>query len=662
MILTKGLLLNERYRIDSPLGEGAYGQVYLAHDIKLQRACVVKSMVVPEGLPPEEVQELQECFRQEAHLLASLNHPGHPSIPEIFDFFLDSNGNYLVMKYIEGESVQQRFEHAGGQLPWQEAIGYILQVCEALDYLHSHRPEPVIHRDVKPTNILIDSNGRAWLADYGTAQISTRSSQAGLTPLGGTPGYTPLEQWMMKPQPASDVYALGATLHYLITGRDPAKPFYNGFDLELLENHNGRFPPVSEFNPSVPPALDEVVAEALLPNPDHRPTARQWSENLVRMLPRHTAVEPFTFVDGTQAHSVEDLAALCETHWDEAIQYLYDGTFEFWLRSSIFRTDLSAAAQMLLTTEKKAHYGVERFIRTLNPGLPAPRVEVQPPVADFGSISPGQPSVLELTISNTTRGYVPFEVESADPYLKVSPAKGGLHAGHPVQVTAILTPKLLQSGTIDSEIVLRTPGDEQAIPVSARLHLWRIIWDRLGPPLSAPFRWLTTMLYAFGVGAAFTIALLFGLNRWYESGAIYALYLLYVAYPLVPLSLALGAVVGAAIGGWVFSRRRLFRAWCYGLLLAWGGLGLSLFAWLLVTTPLVDPHFRTFFPVAALVLPAALVALAVAPFILVGTRPVSYTTVIFAPLLIVALVVALIFLAQAMQRYGITLPIVFPGG
>jgi tRNA A-37 threonylcarbamoyl transferase component Bud32 len=658
MILTDGQLLNKRYRIEALLSQGAYGQVYLAHDVTLQRACVVKKMIVPEDLSPDEVQELQESFKHEAHLLASLNHPGHPSIPEIFDFFLDASGNYLVMKYIEGESVQQRLERSGGQLSWQEAVGHILQVCDALDYLHGHQPEPVIHRDIKPTNILIDGGGRVWLVDYGTAQASTGGQDgdcSGLSGLGGTPGYTPLEQWLMKARKTSDIYALGATLHYLVTGRNPAEPFRDRFDLEMIEANHGRFPRVCELNPSLPPALETAIAGALRPDPDRRPTARQWGEELAKLLPRRIAAEPFTFVDGERACSVEELATLCESHWEEAIQYLYDGTFELWLRSSVFRVDLAAEAQTLLMTERNAHYGVEKFTRLLAPSLPPPSAEAQPPALDFGALAPGKPSSLELTISNTTRGYTPFELEVDDPRLEVTPASGGLHAGRPIQVTAVLTPKSLQAGPIKAQVVLRTPDDEQHIPVSAHLRLVDVIWGRLGPPLSIPFRWLTATTYAFGTGAAGVIAALFALNLWYNSGAIYPLYLFYIGYPLIPLPMALGALLGAAVGGWVFDRRRLLRAGFYGLLLAWGGLGFSLFALLLAMTPLLNAQFRAYFPLAALVISAVLVALVVTSLVLLGTRPARYTTIVVVPLLIIALVIAALFLLP-LQGYGVVFP------
>jgi tRNA A-37 threonylcarbamoyl transferase component Bud32 len=658
VIITTGQLLNERYRIEALLRQGAYGQVYLVQDIILQRPCVVKKMIVPEDLSPDEVQELQESFEHEAHLLASLNHPGHPSVPEIFDFFLDASGNYLVMKYIDGESVQERLERSGGQLPWQEALGYILQVCSALDYLHGHQPEPVIHRDIKPTNILIDGSGRVWLVDYGTAQASTGCRDDGrpYLALGGTPGYTPLEQWLMKAQPTSDIYALGATLHYLVTGRNPAEPFREGLDLERIEANHGRFPRASKLNPSLPPALEEVIAKALQADPDRRPTASQWAEALAKLLPRRTAAEPFTFVDGNQACTVGELAKLCESHWDEAIQYLYDGTFELWLRSSIFRADLAAEAQTLLMTEKNAHHGVEKFIRALDPSLPAPRVVVQPPAIDFGPLTPGQPSSLVLTVYNATRGYTPFELEADSPLLAVTPASGGLHVERPIQVTAVLSPKSWQSGPIEAELILRTPGGEQHIPVSARLRLVDVIWGRLGPPLSVPFRWLIAATYAFGTSAAFLIAALFALNLWYKSGAIYPLYLLYVGYPLAPLLMSLGAVAGAAVGGWVFDKNRLLPAGVYGLLLAWGGLGFSSFAWLVAMTPLVDAQLLVYLPLAALIIPPLVVALAVTPLVLLGTRPARYTTVVVVPLLIAALVVAALFLPPTLRGYGVLLP------
>lgn len=169
--VSRGRLLQNRYQVIEILGEGGFGAAYLAEDVKLRRKCVVKRMKIPKGTPPQQVQLYQANFEREASLLAKLNHPGHPNIPEIYDYFSDESGNYLVMKYIEGDSL--RGIVSNGPVPWREAVRYIVDVADALSYMHTHgdeEEEPVMHRDIKPDNILLGEDNRVWLVDFGLAK------------------------------------------------------------------------------------------------------------------------------------------------------------------------------------------------------------------------------------------------------------------------------------------------------------------------------------------------------------------------------------------------------------------------------------------------------------------------------------------------------------
>ena len=121
--LTTGRVLQERYRLDEVLGKGGFGAAYLAQDLKLKRVCVVKQMLTPEGTSLKDIELYRANFEREASLLVQLNHPGHPNIPEIYDYFSDAGGNYLVMKYIEGQSLKDVLDQKGeGRIPWREAV------------------------------------------------------------------------------------------------------------------------------------------------------------------------------------------------------------------------------------------------------------------------------------------------------------------------------------------------------------------------------------------------------------------------------------------------------------------------------------------------------------------------------------------------------------
>jgi serine/threonine protein kinase len=165
------------------------------------------------------------------------------------------------------------------------------KVADALIYLHSRKPEPVIHRDIKPANIIIDLEDRVWLVDFGLARAGTSGGAwvlraGGKTVAAGTPGYTPLEQWKMLPSVRSDVYALGATMHHLLTAQDPRDRFasVSQLDLEVLRSHS-RFDPLMKVRPGISPGLSGLVSRCLDANPGRRPAAQQLRSELERLIP-----------------------------------------------------------------------------------------------------------------------------------------------------------------------------------------------------------------------------------------------------------------------------------------------------------------------------------------------------------------------------------------
>ena len=219
-------LQNGRYEVVGQHGQGGMGAAYLARDNELfGRLCVAKQMR-PLFATQSERRKAEDDFRREAEVLTHLNRPGHPRIPEVYGFFVEGLDHYRVMKYIEGESLERRLQRLGRPLAEAEVVRCAAAVADALVYLHSRRPEPVVHRDIKPANIIVDPEDRVWLVDFGLARAATSSGArvvwaAGNTMAAGTPGYTSLEQWQMKPSARSDIYALGATMHHLLTGHDP---------------------------------------------------------------------------------------------------------------------------------------------------------------------------------------------------------------------------------------------------------------------------------------------------------------------------------------------------------------------------------------------------------------------------------------------------------
>ena len=368
--LKTGRILQNRYRLDKILGKGGFGAAYLAQDIKLKRVCVVKQMLAPAGVSDQELALHRANFEREASLLVQLNHPGHPNIPEIYDYFSDAGGNYLVMKYIEGQSLKEVLDKGEGKIPWREAVRYVIDVCSALTYMHTHGAEPVMHRDIKPANILLGNDGRVWLVDFGLAKAKPVKSTGDLmaTQAAGSIGYTPLEQWLGEATTASDVYALGATLHHLVSGEHPIKMMGGEFNMQKLKDLHGQFAPVRKTDKSLPKELDAIIARATDPAHEQRLTPEQIQHELEALISGAQAAALYTFKSGDSAKTVKELVVLCEKYRVEAQDYLYHGDFERWFLL-INRNDLADAAAQAVKQGKHQKDGLEKFLKLILPNL-----------------------------------------------------------------------------------------------------------------------------------------------------------------------------------------------------------------------------------------------------------------------------------------------------
>lgn len=364
-----GHIIQDRYRLDKALGRGGFGAAYLAEDVKLKRRCVVKQMLIKRR-STKELEIYRANFEREAKLLVELNDPGHPTIPEIYDYFSDDSGNYLVMKYIEGRSLKDALEQSQNKLPWREAIRYTIDVCSALNYMHTRGDIPAIHRDIKPANILLGDDGRVWLVDFGLAKANPveSSGDLGATQPSGSLGYTPLEQWLGQAVPTSDVYALGATLHHLVTGLDPLAAYGGEFHVKKLRERHGQFPPLRQIDRALPKGLEEIINRATTVEPEQRPTALQLQQQLEVLISGAQGAALYTFKNGKSAKTIAQLVDLCEQNRREAEAYLYNGDFERWFLL-INRNDLAGAAAQAIKQGKNQKEGLERFLKLILPSL-----------------------------------------------------------------------------------------------------------------------------------------------------------------------------------------------------------------------------------------------------------------------------------------------------
>lgn len=250
VMLSAGTVLQGRYHVEGPIGIGGMSVVYRGRDLRFKdvvRYCAIKEMA--QSAPDSQTRLLNlKNFQREAGLLATLQ---HPAIPKVYDFFEEHGKVYLVLEFIPGKDLETVLEEHGKPLDEAQVARWALQICEVLSYLHNHKPEPIVFRDMKPSNVMVVGDDRIVLIDFGIARNLNRSDRKGT--MIGTEGYSPPEQYRGVAEPVGDIYALGATLHHLLTNTDPR--------LETPFTFQER--PIRQINPTVSPEMEAVVMRAL---------------------------------------------------------------------------------------------------------------------------------------------------------------------------------------------------------------------------------------------------------------------------------------------------------------------------------------------------------------------------------------------------------------
>ncbi len=238
-----------RYVVRKILGQGGMGAALLATDLRLDSKPVVIKELISDNTDPTTLQEDVRNFKREMSTLAHLD---HPLIPNVTDHFQEGPRYFMVQEYVDGENLEDRMDRINQPMKEREALGYASEVLDILDYLSQETP-PIVHRDIKPANIIIgNKDKRAHLVDFGIARADVaRHAQRKQTSALGTPGYAPPEQYQGNADPRSDLYALAATLHHLLTNRDPRNhpPF--------------TYPPVRTQNPQLSSEIERVLTKAL---------------------------------------------------------------------------------------------------------------------------------------------------------------------------------------------------------------------------------------------------------------------------------------------------------------------------------------------------------------------------------------------------------------
>src|SRR5215472_14765526 len=259
-----------RYRLIQLLGRGGMGEVWLAEDSQLRRQVAAK--LLPAVLASD--RSYLQNFEREARAAAALEHPHILPVHDFGDQRVagDEVVTYLIMPHITGGSLRERIqdvtESTHRRLPSSDALHYLRQAAQAIDYAHCR---DVIHRDIKPANMLLQQNW-LFLADFGLAKLLTSITRRSQTHAGaGTPEYMAPEQAKGKAEFASDRYSFAVTVYQLFTGREPFKgdtPYST-----LMQQITDEPPPPRQFNPQLPPNVEEVILQGLAKQPAQRPAS-----------------------------------------------------------------------------------------------------------------------------------------------------------------------------------------------------------------------------------------------------------------------------------------------------------------------------------------------------------------------------------------------------
>ena len=254
MELPTGHTLNNRFRIIRLLGKGGMGSVYYAHDPVLNRYVAIKQLLPIATDTAKAAEQMRKQFLREAQVLASLH---HSNLPRVTDYFIEDDVHYLIMDYIEGQSLSDMLLTHRQGFPEDQVLDWADQLLSALEYIHSQN---VIHRDIKPANIRRTTEGRIFLVDFGLVKPYNLNDPRTMTMFHGlgTPEYAPPEQYEpgVHTDQRSDIYALGATLYHLLTGKAP-------LSVTRRISEPSAFDTPREANGMISPEVERVIVRAM---------------------------------------------------------------------------------------------------------------------------------------------------------------------------------------------------------------------------------------------------------------------------------------------------------------------------------------------------------------------------------------------------------------
>ncbi len=293
VMLGSGTVLDGRFQIEEIIGRGGMGAVYRARDQHSQRLVAIKELLVSVDNPYDKESAIKQ-FEREAKMLVRLSHPG---IPEQLGYFVQGESAYLAMEFIQGTTLES-IVCENEELPRETTvIEWGKQLCDVLEYLHDLTP-PIIFRDLKPSNVML-SDGQIKLIDFGIAKrLDPIMQTASILKGSGTPGYAPMEQYGKgSTDPRSDIYSLGATLYFLLTGRDPPQSVDIASGVDVLV-------PPRAYNPEISDAMEAAILKMMALKKEDR---FQHSEEVAQALEDCKSSQGLTVIRIPARHASSEL-------------------------------------------------------------------------------------------------------------------------------------------------------------------------------------------------------------------------------------------------------------------------------------------------------------------------------------------------------------------
>lgn len=476
-VLEPGAILKKKYEVVKMIGKGGFGATYLARD----KAMFDQLRAIKE-IPREF------CDDKEDEFLTFLN---HPAIPKLYERFNLGKFHYSVMDFIEGKSLEEKVKSRSGGLPEAEILKLTKQIFDVLSYIHSQN---VVHRDLKPDNILIRDDGIISLIDFGIAKkfqtgFGTRHLARAASSYYSSPeqyragkGFTDFQ---------SDIYSLGAILYFISLGIEPTDALSRDPAKEIA-------PLPRNLNSKISKRLESVIVKAMKVKKEDRFKSIQAMKHALlgngkvqssKYCPKCKAIisitdkfcrncgsathpissgtsSSFIFSSRKKASSVKELVDISYQNWNEAVHHLYNADFENWLKSQKNGKSLAKKAEIIRKTQRDQNLGLNEFLTATGFGK-SPRIQISHNNINLGQIVFGSKKQFVLTISNKTFGYLKGTIQTDAEGLLISQnsfhclTNGSAHLTLNCDTRAINRP-----GSYQHNIIIKSNGGDVTIPVS----------------------------------------------------------------------------------------------------------------------------------------------------------------------------------------------------